>query len=81
MSAIFHDIFPYAFWLIVLVLFFYGVSRLARSRTPGTDLLTFLFCTAGLETVAVVGIIAAVVKADQWRRELDQQDEHDLIDQ
>jgi len=81
MSAILHDPWAILFWLFVLILFFVWVFRLAKSERPGTDMLSGLLFMSGVEGMVILGLWSLIKKADQWRRELDQQDEHDLIDQ
>jgi hypothetical protein len=63
------------FWLVLLIIFFVAVYRLARSERPGTDAFNYLALSSGWEGAVLLGLLALIRQSDKWKAELDAADE------
>lgn len=62
-------------WLFALVLFFAAVFSLAKSDTPGRDLISFFAFTSGWEGALLWGAISLLLHyADKSRDKVDEED-------
>ena len=61
-------------WLVALGIFFYIIYLSAKSERPAKTFLFHMLSFSGFEGAVILGLWAAIAKADQWRDELDRED-------